>query len=124
MPLRRGIGVSSGVVIGDALVLETEEARVPRRIVPRDQIDHEISVSDRAFESARKEVASEREQFASRAGSDLADIFGFHERWLGDVKPRKEIAALIRRRHPEVDEALRGPERRSHFQIHARELNP
>lgn len=99
MPLRRGIGVSSGVVIGDALVLETEEARVPRRIVPRDQIDHEISVSDRAFESARKEVASEREQFASRAGSDLADIFGFHERWLGDVKPRKEIAALIRSKH-------------------------
>ena len=27
MPLRRGIGVSTGVVIGDALVLETEETR-------------------------------------------------------------------------------------------------
>lgn len=99
MPLRRGIGVSSGVVIGDALVLETEEARVPRRIVPRDQIDHEVSVSDRAFESARKEVAAEREQFAARAGTELADIFGFHERWLGDVKPRKEIASLIRSKH-------------------------
>ncbi|HPF41122.1 MAG TPA: phosphoenolpyruvate--protein phosphotransferase [Phycisphaerae bacterium] len=99
MPLRRGIGVSSGVVIGDALVLETEESRVPRRIVPRDQIDHEVSLADRAFESARKEVADEREQFAARAGNELADIFGFHERWLGDVKPRKEIASLIRSKH-------------------------
>jgi len=91
--------VSSGVVIGDALVLETEESRVPRRIVPRDQIDHEVSLADRAFESARKEVADEREQFAARAGNELADIFGFHERWLGDVKPRKEIASLIRSKH-------------------------
>lgn len=99
MPLRRGIGVSSGVAIGDALVLETEEARVPRRIVPRDQVDHEVSISDRAFESARKEVAGERDQFAARAGTELADIFGFHERWLGDAKPRKEIASLVRSKH-------------------------
>lgn len=95
MPLKRGIGVSSGVVIGDALVLETEETRVPRRSVPRDQIEHETRLLDRAFESARSEVGQERERFASRAGAELADIFGFHERWLADPKPRQEIASLI-----------------------------
>ena len=38
MPLKRGIGVSQGVVVGNALVLETEEAHVPRRTVRPEQI--------------------------------------------------------------------------------------
>ncbi len=96
MPLKRGVGVSSGVVIGTALVLETEDVRVPRRFVPSDQTAHEIQLVEKAFAAAQAEVGGERERFAERAGNDLADIFGFHERWLGDEKPRKEIADLIR----------------------------
>ncbi|MBX3396238.1 MAG: phosphoenolpyruvate--protein phosphotransferase [Phycisphaerae bacterium] len=95
MPLKRGIGVSSGVVIGDALVLDTEESRVPKRIVPPDAIQSEIALVDRAFEAARVEVSAERTRFAERAGNELADIFGFHERWLADPKPRREISLLI-----------------------------
>jgi phosphotransferase system enzyme I (PtsI) len=95
MPLKRGTGVSTGVAIGDALVLETEETRVPRRTVPPNLISHELTLLERAFESARKETSAEREAFAARAAAELADIFGFHERWLADPKPRKEIAALI-----------------------------
>lgn len=95
MPLKRGIGVSSGVVIGDALVLDTEESRVPKRVVPSDAVQSEIALVDRAFESARIEVSAERTRFAERAGNELADIFGFHERWLADPKPRREIALLI-----------------------------
>jgi len=96
MPLKRGVGVSSGVVIGTALVLETEDVRVPRRFVRTDQTDHEVQLVEKAFAAAQAEVGGERERFAERAGNDLADIFGFHERWLGDEKPRKEIAELIR----------------------------
>lgn len=96
MALKRGTGVSAGVVIGEALVLETEETRVPRRTVPQRQVPHEVELLERTFESAKKEIATEREEFAARAGTELADIFGFHERWLADPKPRKEIAALIR----------------------------
>lgn len=93
--MKRGIGVSSGVVVGDALVLETEETTVPRRIVPSSQVPNELEVLTRAFQSARTEVAGEREQFAARAGTEIADIFGFHERWLADPKPQKEIGALV-----------------------------
>ncbi len=93
--LKRGIGVSQGVVVGSALVLETEEARVPRRTVPASQINSELSLVDKAFKAAREDVAREREEFSARAGAELADIFGFHERWLGDPKPRKEIATLV-----------------------------
>lgn len=95
MPLKRGIGVSTGVAIGEAVVLETEETRVPRRTVQPEQISHEVTLLERAFESARSEIAGEREIFAARAGTELADIFGFHERWLADPKPRREICALV-----------------------------
>lgn len=95
MPLKRGIGVSSGVVIGGAVVLETEETRVPKRTVPADQIAHEKASARKAFDFARSAVQAERADFAQRAGSELADIFGFHERWLADPKPLKEIEALI-----------------------------
>ena len=96
MPLKRGTGVSTGVVIGDAVVLETEETRVPRRTVPQTQVSHELKLLERAFESAKSEISSEREAFADRAGTELADIFGFHERWLADPKACNEIAALVK----------------------------
>lgn len=98
MPLKRGIGVSAGVVIGDAVVLDTEETRVPRRTVPPDEVPHEIDLVNRAFEAARTEIGPERAALAARAGNELADIFGFHERWLADPKPRKEISQLIESR--------------------------
>ena len=95
MPLKRGIGVSSGVVVGPAVVLDTEETRVPRRTVRQESIQDELDTVHRSFDMAKTDVAKEREQFASRAGSELADIFGFHEHWLADPKPRHEICALI-----------------------------
>jgi phosphoenolpyruvate-protein kinase (PTS system EI component) len=95
MPLKRGIGVSSGVVIGGAVLLETEETRVPKRTVATDQVEHEKAALRRAFESAREEIRTERVDFAARAGNELADIFGFHERWLADSKPLREIESLI-----------------------------
>lgn len=96
MALKRGVGVSAGVVLGHALVLDTEEAQVPRRTVAQDQIKHELDLLERSFEAARAEIGPEREQIAARAGTELADIFGFHERWLADPRPRREIAASIK----------------------------
>lgn len=98
MALKRGIGVSAGVVVADALVLDTEETRVPRRTVSPQQVPHELDLVERAFAAAIVEIANEREQLASRAGHELADIFGFHERWLQDPKPRKEIAQQVESR--------------------------
>lgn len=95
MALKRGIGVSAGVVVADALVLDTEETRVPKRTVSADQVEREHDLVDRAFAAAISEIANEREQLAVRAGNELADIFGFHERWLNDPKPRKEIAQQV-----------------------------
>ncbi len=99
MSVKRGIGVSAGVVIGRAVVLDTEETRVPKRILPPEQLEHELASVERAFEAARAEVAAERTAVADRAGTELADIFGFHERWLADPKPRAEVTQLIREKN-------------------------
>jgi phosphotransferase system enzyme I (PtsI) len=98
MALKRGIGVSAGVVVADALVLDTAETRVPRRTVGAEQIPHELDLVDRAFAAAAAEIANERQELSKRAGNELADIFGFHERWLNDQKPRKEIAQQVESR--------------------------
>lgn len=95
MPLKRGIGISSGVVIGEAVVLDTNETRMPKRVIPPEQVPGELALLERVFASAKAEVAAERVQFSARAGAELADIFGFHEGWLSDLKPRKEISALV-----------------------------
>lgn len=95
MSVKRGIGVSPGVVIGHAIVLDTEETRVPKRTLPPDQIERELQLVDRTFDAARADVAQERAAVAARAGTELADIFGFHESWLADPKPRKEVQQLI-----------------------------
>ena len=99
MPLKRGTGVSAGVAVGHAVVFDTEETRVPRRTVRNDQVAGELALLERTFDLAKTEVGAEREQFAARAGSELADIFGFHEHWLADTKPRQEIASLIENKH-------------------------
>lgn len=95
MSVKRGVGVSAGLVMGHAVVLDTEETRVPRRTLPAAQLEHEAALVDRTFEAARIEVGAERDAVADRAGTELADIFGFHERWLADAKPRNEVRQLI-----------------------------
>ena len=63
--------------------------------MPPDEVPHEITLLDKAFEAAESELSREREELSHRAGSDMGDILGFHQRWLADPKPRKEIAALV-----------------------------
>ncbi len=99
MAMKRGIGASPGVAIGPALILETQETRLTRRTVLPEQVEHELALIDRAFDAAQAEVSTERQQFAVRAGNELADIFGFHERWLSDAKPRQEIRTLVREKN-------------------------
>ena len=39
MQILQGIGVSPGVAIGEALVIDNEGFRIPRRFVTRDAVD-------------------------------------------------------------------------------------
>ena len=62
----QGIAVSPGIAIGEALVLDNEGFRIPRRFLPRDAVDEELSRLEGAFEAAIAEVEHNRQQVAAQ----------------------------------------------------------
>ena len=107
----QGIAVSPGIAIGEALVLDNEGFRIPRRFLPRDAVEEELSRLEGAFEAAIAEVEHNRQQVAAQLGDEYAAIFSAHIQMLQDRRLHEEIEEMIRTRHysPEysVSRALR-----------------
>jgi phosphotransferase system enzyme I (PtsI) len=107
----QGIAVSPGVAIGEALVMDNEGFRIPRRFLPRDAVDDELERLDRALKAAEAEVEHNRQQVAEQLGDDYAAIFSAHLQMIRDRRLREELEEMIRSRHysPEysVSRALR-----------------
>jgi len=107
----QGIAVSPGIAIGEALVLDNEGFRIPRRFLPRDAVEEELERLNRAFDAAIAEVEHNRQRVADQLGDDYAAIFSAHLQMLRDRRLHEEIEEMIRTRHysPEysVSRALR-----------------
>ncbi len=107
----QGIAVSPGVAIGEALVIDNEGFRIPRRFVARDVVDDELARLDKAITAASQEMERNRDEVAQKLGSQYAAIFSAHLQMLCDPHLRTEIEQMIRERHysPEyaVSRALR-----------------
>ncbi len=95
----QGIAVSPGVAIGEALILDHEGFRIPRRFLPRDAVDSELERLDLALKAAAAEVERNRERVDEQLGSDYAAIFSAHLQMLRDRRLREEIEDMIRTRH-------------------------
>jgi phosphotransferase system enzyme I (PtsI) len=107
----QGIAVSPGVAIGEALILDNEGFRIPRRFLPRDAVEEELARLDQALQAAAAEVERNRARVAEQLGDEYAAIFSAHLQMLHDRRLRDEIEGMIRSRHysPEysVSRALR-----------------
>src|SRR6516225_7606403 len=64
----QGIAVSPGIAIGEALVMDNEGFRIPRRFVARDAVDDELERLEKAIEAAAAEIAGHREAVAKELG--------------------------------------------------------
>ncbi len=96
MEIKRGIAVSPGIVPGPALVLGTEDFRIPRRFVSVDAVESELTRFREALDAVCDEI-SENEQLASeRLGAQYGAIFTAHLNLARDAKLRDEIEVLIR----------------------------
>ncbi len=97
--------------MGEALVIDQEGFRIPRRFVARDAVEHELERLDAAVAAAGGEIEASREQVSEQLGDEYAAIFSAHLQMLRDMRLRGEIEGLIRERHysPEyaVSRALR-----------------
>lgn len=99
MEIIRGIAVAPGVVIGEAVVLEAEDYRIPYRSVPADQVDTELALLNSALVQSLDELATQRDWLSTHLGRDAANVFDWHIGVLKDEALRSSIESLIRDKH-------------------------
>jgi phosphotransferase system enzyme I (PtsI) len=112
MQILQGIAVSPGVAIGEALVIDREGFRIPRRFVARNAVEHELQRWRSASAAVADEISRSRQHVATQLGDRYAGIFSAQRQMLGDPKLVEEIESLIRGRHYSsefaVSQTLRG----------------
>jgi phosphotransferase system enzyme I (PtsI) len=86
MEIKKGIGVSPGVVICTAIVLDAEDLLIPKRHIAPEHIEKEVSRFDIALEKSKVELKELRQQVTGSHGKSVGDIFDFHLGILNDGK--------------------------------------
>ena len=71
----QGIAVSPGVAIGEALVMDNEGFRIPRRFVARDAVEEELDRLWAAMEAVAAEIARNRDAVSRELGDKYGAIF-------------------------------------------------
>lgn len=95
----QGIAVSPGVAVGEALVMDMEGFRIPRRFVARDTVEYEMERLEQAVEAAAGEIAHNRDAVSGELGDKYGAIFEAHLQILQGAQLRDELEEMIRERH-------------------------
>lgn len=98
MQVKRGIAASPGVAIGPALVLGSEDFRIPVRFVRVDVVDTEIARFRACLDAVCREIGDNETLANDRLGKQYGAIFGAHLQLVRDKKLQGEIETLIRER--------------------------
>ncbi|HRJ50348.1 MAG TPA: phosphoenolpyruvate--protein phosphotransferase, partial [Phycisphaerales bacterium] len=89
----KGLGVSAGIVIGRAIVLDSGLGKVHRRVITPEHVKVELMKFDQALKSSIEELAAFQKQAAREMGDETAKIFAVHQGMLRD----KSLVGPIRR---------------------------
>jgi phosphoenolpyruvate-protein phosphotransferase (PTS system enzyme I) len=84
MEIKKGIGVSTGVVVCQALVLSEEDLRIGRRAIAAGEIEAEREKLLKALESSKSDIRELRDQTTRAMGHETGAIFNFHLGLLDD----------------------------------------
>jgi phosphotransferase system enzyme I (PtsI) len=95
MEIKKGIGVSPGVVISTAVVLDAEDFSIPERHVPPGRTGDEAARLHKAIEAAIAQIKVDRDAVAAKAGKEVAAIFDFPAGMLRDKSLVKQIETEI-----------------------------
>ncbi len=101
-----GIGVSPGVIIGRAFVLDEEIRHMPRRPVAPTDVGHQLERLATAFESSISELETLKIRVREELNEDAANIFDFHLGLLKDPHFRDPIAVQIEESHVSAEFAV------------------
>lgn len=112
MKLFSGIPVSPGIVSGPAMVLGSENFRIPRNLVNRDAVDAELQRFHVALDHVCRDIKGNEQLVSSQLGAQYGAIFSAHLQMAQDPRLIREVESLIRdhSRSPEfaVSRVLRG----------------
>src|SRR6185369_12133194 len=78
MEIKKGIGVSPGVVISTAVVLDAEALVIPKRSVPANEIPAEIERFGKAAAVTVVDLQKLRDEVTAKHGKQIGSIFDFH----------------------------------------------
>ncbi len=95
----QGIAVSSGVTIGEALVLDSEGFRIPRRFVARSAVDTGLQRLSNAIAESTAEIKKNRDAVRGELGEQYAAIFDAHLAMLHDQRLQEELTSAVRERN-------------------------
>ena len=101
-----GIGVSPGLAVGPALVVEREAVPVFRLLVPSEAVDCEVKRLTRAVEASRAQLKAIKERLRHEVGVH-AYIFDAHLLMLEDPLLLDSAVAIIRQELVNAEWALR-----------------
>ncbi|HNS32539.1 MAG TPA: phosphoenolpyruvate--protein phosphotransferase [bacterium] len=79
-----GIGLSTGIAIGKARILENYFFMVPEYSISKSKVDSEITRFIEAIRATEKEIIELQKELNKNAGKQYADIFSFHLSLLND----------------------------------------
>ena len=91
----KGIPVSPGVVMGRVFVLDDQQRRIARRLVPAADVERELKRLDDALTASIAELAQVRTNAEKEMGAEAAKIFLFHMGMLADKALVGPMRAMI-----------------------------
>jgi len=106
MRIKKGIGVSAGVAIGPAVVVDIEEYDIPQRHVPTDLAQAELARLGKAVALSKSEILDLRKRTAERIGKETAAIFDFHLGLLKDKELNGKFADTVLSGHVTAEYAV------------------
>ncbi|HWP39273.1 MAG TPA: phosphoenolpyruvate--protein phosphotransferase, partial [Tepidisphaeraceae bacterium] len=96
MEIKKGIGVSPGVVISTAVVLDAENLVIPKRRVAPEEVAKEIERFGKAVAATIVERQKLRDELTAKYGKQLGAIFDFHMGLLKDPTLSNQVNEEIR----------------------------
>jgi len=106
MEVRKGIPVSPGLAIAPAIVLDSEQFRIPRRSVDATEVPQELQRFQGAVQRAKEEVHELRSRVAQDVGEKLGAIFDVQDALLGDARLHEEVRELVERDRYSIEFAV------------------
>ncbi|HEX3357800.1 MAG TPA: phosphoenolpyruvate--protein phosphotransferase [Tepidisphaeraceae bacterium] len=106
MEIRKGIGVSPGVVISTAVVLDAEALVIPRRTVAAEEIPAENNRLGQAIAHTIVELTRLRDEISARHGKEIGNIFDFHIGILKDKSILKQFSTEITQQQTTAEYAV------------------